>query len=73
MTYEGLPTRLSRELGYMMGRGGTPQAFHIVVGRHILLLNLRLNRAHIRALTSSVPKYLAFGTPTPENLLHEVF
>ena len=52
----------------MMGRGGTPQAFLVVVGRHILLLNIRLNRAHIRALTSSVPKYLAFGTPTPENL-----
>ena len=57
----------------MMGRGGTPQAFLVVVGCHILLLNLRLNRAHIRALASSVPKYLAFGTPTPENLLHEVF
>ena len=57
----------------MMGRGGTPQAFLVVVGRHILSLNLRLNRALIRALASSVPKYLAFGTPTPENLLHEVF
>ena len=57
----------------MMGRGGTPQAFQVVVGHHILLLNMRLNRAHIRALASSVPKYLAFGTPTPKNLLHEVF
>ena len=57
----------------MMGRGGTPQAFQVVVGHHILLLNLRLNRALIRALASSVPKYLAFGTLTPENLLHEVF
>ena len=61
MTYEGLPTRLSRELGYMIGRGGTPQAFQVVVGRHILLLNMRLNRAHIRALSSSVPKYLALN------------
>ena len=49
----------------MMGRGGTPQAFQVVVGRHILLLNLRLNRVLIRALASSVPKYLVFGTPTP--------
>ena len=57
----------------MMGRGGTPQAFQVIVGRLRLLLNLRLNGAHIRALASSVPKYLAFGTPTPENLLHEVF
>jgi len=57
----------------MMGRGGTPQAFLVIVGHHILLLNLILNRAHIRALASSVPKYLVFGTPTPENLLHEVF
>ena len=57
----------------MMGRGGTPQAFQVIVGRLRLLLNLRLNRAHIRALASSVPKYLDFGTPTPENLLHEVF
>lgn len=57
----------------MMGRGGTPQAFLVVVRRQILLLNLRLNRAHIRALASSVLKYLAFGTPTLENLLHEVF
>ena len=57
----------------MMGRGGTPQTFQVVVGHHILLLNLRLNRAHIRALALNVPKYLAFGTPTPENLLHEVF
>ena len=57
----------------MMGRGGTPQAFQVVVGRHILLLNMRLNRAHIRALASSVPKYLVFGTLTLENPLHEVF
>ena len=57
----------------MMGRGGIPQAFLVVVGHHILLLNMRLNRAHIRALALSVPKYLTFGTPTPKNLLHEVF
>ena len=62
--HEGLPTRLSRELGYMMGRGGTPQAFLVVVGRHILLLNMRLNKAHIRALASSVPKYLAHHQKT---------
>ena len=57
----------------MMGRGGTPQAYQVIVSRRILLLNLRLNRGHIRALASSVLKYLAFGTPTPKNLLHEVF
>ena len=45
--HEGLPTRLSRELRYMMGRGGIPQTFLVVVGCHILLLNLRINRAHI--------------------------
>ena len=39
MTHEGLPTKLSLELGYRMGRGSAPQANPTIASPHISLLD----------------------------------